>query len=465
MENQLDCHIKMSRDDKGGEYISKEFNEFCADYGIMCQHTEPNEPHQNGVAEQSNRDIAASTTALLVQAKLPPSFWPLAVAAYVHTRNRTPSAALHGDTPYHIWTGKKPDISHFRIFGCLAYVLVHKKKRKALQPHSKKCIFVGYPEGVKAWKFWDPVSKQIIISSHAAFDEQCFPGTYSGPVQLASDSLPPVVGPPSPESVVVLHQGGDEDEQDYDVPPPPVPMAAQNDGSATVPTEPAPALAPAPSRHLNPPRMARPKGSFNQNVLHGHWESPTPPPEPPSPASSDDELLLTAPMVSEQEHADLVMTGLQYLMHDQTHDFLTMDQAWEFALQSVEHAFKTASHDGEPSSYHEAMQRTAEERNLWHKAAVDEIQALVDNGTFELVKLPPGQKAIGSQWVFKVKRNADGSVEHYKGRVKRASLSAQASISLIPLLPLPNGLLSEPFWHWLLLRTSTLRVLISPQHS
>jgi hypothetical protein len=53
-------------------------------------------------------------------------------------------------------------------------------------------------------------------------------------------------------------------------------------------------------------------------------------------------------------------------MHDQTHDFLTMDQAWEFALQSVEHAFKTASHDGEPSSYHEAMQRTAEERNLWH---------------------------------------------------------------------------------------------------
>jgi hypothetical protein len=171
VENQLDCHIKMSRDDKGGEYISKEFNEFCADYGIMRQHTEPNEPHQNGVAERSNRDIAASTTALLVQAKLPPSFWPLAVAAYVHTRNRTPSAALHGDTPYHIWTGKKPDISHFRIFGCLAYVLVHKEKRKALQPHSKKCIFVGYPEGVKAWKFWDPVSKQIIISSHAAFDE------------------------------------------------------------------------------------------------------------------------------------------------------------------------------------------------------------------------------------------------------------------------------------------------------
>ena len=63
------------------------------------------------------------------------------------------------------------------------------------------------------------------------------------------------------------------------------------------------------------------------------------------------------------------------------------------------------------------MQRPAEERKLWHKAAVDEIQSLVDNGTFELVKLPPGHKAIGSRWVFKVKRNADGSVERYKGRV------------------------------------------------
>ena len=111
------------------------------------------------------------------------------------------------------------------------------------------------------------------------------------------------------------------------------------------------------------------------------------------------------------------MTGLQYLMHDQAHDFLTMEQALEFALQSVEHALKTATHDGEPSTFHEAMQRSPEERKLWHKAAVDEIQSLVDNGTFELVQLPPGHKAIGSRWVFKVKRNADGSMERYKGRV------------------------------------------------
>jgi hypothetical protein len=69
-----------------------------------------------------------------------------------------------------------------------------------------------------------------------------------------------------------------------------------------------------------------------------------------------------------------------------------------------------------PCSFHEAMQRPSEERDHWFKAADDEIKSLVENGTFELVQLPPGKRAIGSRWVFKVKQNADGSIEQYKAR-------------------------------------------------
>ena len=39
------------------------------------------------------------------------------------------------------------------------------------------------------------------------------------------------------------------------------------------------------------------------------------------------------------------------------------------------------------------------------------------NGTWEIVKLPPGKHAIGSRWFLKVKHNADGSLDCYKGRV------------------------------------------------
>jgi hypothetical protein len=39
------------------------------------------------------------------------------------------------------------------------------------------------------------------------------------------------------------------------------------------------------------------------------------------------------------------------------------------------------------------------------------MDSLLENGVFELVKPPPGRKAIGNRWVFKVKQNADGSIE------------------------------------------------------
>jgi hypothetical protein len=54
---------------------------------------------------------------------------------------------------------------------------------------------------------------------------------------------------------------------------------------------------------------------------------------------------------------------------------------------------------------------------MWYQAALDEMDSLIENGVFELVKLPPGRKAIGSRWVFKIKRDAAGLVERYKARL------------------------------------------------
>ena len=61
-ENQLGSTIKSLRDDKGGEYMSNEFNAYLAAAGITRQHTVRNEPHQNGVAERANRTIAEGIT-------------------------------------------------------------------------------------------------------------------------------------------------------------------------------------------------------------------------------------------------------------------------------------------------------------------------------------------------------------------------------------------------------------------
>lgn len=124
-----------------------------------------------------------------------------------------------------------------------------------------------------------------------------------------------------------------------------------------------------------------------------------------------------AAMSATAQFESILNCGMNDMLYGPLH--LDLDEALEFAFNSGEcaSALKASSHDNEPRTFREAMQRPPAESVLWQDAAMKEIQALVENGTFELVQLPPGRKAIGSRWVFKVKRNADGSIERYKGRL------------------------------------------------
>jgi transposase InsO family protein len=110
VENQTKRKIKHLRDDKGGEFISKEFDNLCVNMGIIQEHTHRKTPEQNGVVERVNRRISEGATALLTKAKLPPSFWGLAVLMYVHVMNRCPSQSCGDKTPYKLFHRKKPSV-------------------------------------------------------------------------------------------------------------------------------------------------------------------------------------------------------------------------------------------------------------------------------------------------------------------------------------------------------------------
>jgi hypothetical protein len=55
--------------------------------------------------------------------------------------------------------------------------------------------------------------------------------------------------------------------------------------------------------------------------------------------------------------------------------------------------------------------------DYWRDAATLEYNTLVENSTWEIVDLPQGEKTTGSGWVFRVKHNADGSIECFKARI------------------------------------------------
>ena len=116
------------RDDKGGEYMSREFEAICVKYGIQRQHTVQNRPQQNGVAERANRTIKEGVVSMLYESGMPTSFWGEAMASFIHVSNRVRTTSLQGSTPYEIFCGSKPDLTHMHVWGCTAYVLIQKDK-------------------------------------------------------------------------------------------------------------------------------------------------------------------------------------------------------------------------------------------------------------------------------------------------------------------------------------------------
>ncbi|CAI7773182.1 unnamed protein product [Closterium sp. NIES-53] len=77
--------------------------------------------------------------------------------------------------------------------------------------------------------------------------------------------------------------------------------------------------------------------------------------------------------------------------------------------------FSPVEMPGEPATLKEALESSDAEE--WKKAIESELKSIEENGTWELVELPEGRKAIMSKWLFKIKSDADGKIERYKSRL------------------------------------------------
>ena len=74
-----------------------------------------------------------------------------------------------------MYMGKRPEVSHLKIFGCLVYVHIPKEKRIKLGPSGKKGIFVGYCEVSEAFRVYILRFHHIDISRDVTFDEETTP--------------------------------------------------------------------------------------------------------------------------------------------------------------------------------------------------------------------------------------------------------------------------------------------------
>jgi hypothetical protein len=132
---------------------------------------------------------------------------------------------------------------------------------------------------------------------------------------------------------------------------------------------------------------------------------------------------------------------------DLTH-YITLSEAAETAFSAIPKL------DSAPKTLAEAMKR--DDADQWFQAAKDEIQAHIDNGTWEYTQLPPDRKAIGSRWVFKIKRNVDGSIDRYKGRLVAKGYSQRPGIDFDEVF--------SPTAKWAALRTILAQAALEGAH-
>ncbi|KAJ9541567.1 hypothetical protein OSB04_028073 [Centaurea solstitialis] len=171
VQNLLDKRIKFLRSDRGGEYLSDEFDNHLMECGIVSQLTPPYTPQMNGVSERRNRTLLDMVRTMMCHSSLPVSFWGHALETAAHILNRAPTKSVE-KTPYELWKGKKPNISFLKIWGCEVYV--KRPTSEKLKPKSDKCFFVGYPKTTVGYYFYNPEENKVFVARNGKFLEEQF---------------------------------------------------------------------------------------------------------------------------------------------------------------------------------------------------------------------------------------------------------------------------------------------------
>jgi transposase InsO family protein len=134
------CHILYS--DRGGEYIDGELKEWFLANRIKHIYSTPRTPEENGKAERLNRTLNDFVRCLLFQYNLYLPLWGHAMmyACLIYNAMWCERVGMSREQAF---SGKIPDVSNFRTFGCKVFARVPDSARRKLDPKSQVGIFLG----------------------------------------------------------------------------------------------------------------------------------------------------------------------------------------------------------------------------------------------------------------------------------------------------------------------------------
>ena len=159
--------IKVLRSDRGGEYLSNEFDKHLAAAGTARRLTVHDTPELNGIAERLNRTLGEKVRALLHMAALPPNMWGEALRHSTWLKNRTSTRALGGMTPWQALYGTPPDLSHLKHFG--EKVWVHDPTGLKLDPRTREGHWIRLDVESHGRRVYWPSNKSVSVERSVYF--------------------------------------------------------------------------------------------------------------------------------------------------------------------------------------------------------------------------------------------------------------------------------------------------------
>ena len=172
VQNEKGTTIVSLRSDHGKEFENEDFSCYCFENGINHNFSAPRTPQQNGVVERKNRCLEEMARTMLNDSPLPKSFWADAINTACYVMNRALIRPILKKTPYELYFGRKPNISHLHVFGCKCFVHNNGKDHLGkFDAKSDEGIFIGYSLTSKAFRVFNKRTLQVEESVHVVFDE------------------------------------------------------------------------------------------------------------------------------------------------------------------------------------------------------------------------------------------------------------------------------------------------------
>ena len=171
VEQESGLKIQTFRTDRGGEFVSQDFDSFCDTHGINGHLTALYTPQQNGVVRKRNRTLMGMARSIMKHMHVPNYLWGEAIRHSTYLLNRIATRAPKDKTPYEVFRAKRPNINHLWIFGCIAYAKVEKPHLKKLDDRSRMLVHLGTEPRSKAYRLLDPQAMKIIVRRDVVYDE------------------------------------------------------------------------------------------------------------------------------------------------------------------------------------------------------------------------------------------------------------------------------------------------------